>query len=132
MFHLALTFGLETDVVSGVQRMAGYIEEVAEGQGVENSLQMTLGISNGHSLYAFRYSTEGRSRTLFHSRSMQALQELHPGLRQLSRDVRVVVSEPFSDLTDLWEEIPESTVVIVEQGEAVPHPFVPQRSRLPT
>lgn len=132
MFYLALTFGLQDDVVAGVERMAGHIEEVAASQGIEDALQMTLGITNGERIWAFRYSTSGRSRTLYHSRSMEALQELHPGLRGLSRDIRVVVSEPFSDLTDLWEEIPESTVVIVEQGEAVPHPFVPQRSRLPT
>jgi glutamine amidotransferase len=129
MFFLALTFGLEEDVVGGVERMAGYVEEVAERHGIENPLQMTLGITDGRCLYAFRYSTEGRSRTLFHSRSMEALQELHPDLGDLSHDIRVVVSEPFSDLTDLWLEIPESTVMTVEKGEITPRPFVPQASR---
>jgi glutamine amidotransferase len=129
MFFLALTFGLEEDVVGGVERMAGYVEEVAERHGIENPLQMTLGITDGRCLYAFRYSTEGRSRTLFHSRSMEALQELHPDLADLSHNIRVVVSEPFSDLTDLWLEIPESTVMTVEKGEITPRPFVPQASR---
>lgn len=128
MFLLALTFGLQTDVIGSVERMAGYIEEVAARQEIENPLQMTLGISDGQRIYAFRYSTAGRSRTLFHSVSKEAIQELHPNVGELPDDLRIVVSEPFSDLTDLWVEIPESTVMIVEQGEVVPQPFTPRRS----
>ena len=129
MFYLALTFGMEKDVVGGVERMAGYIEHVAGKQGIENPLQMTLGISDGQRIYAFRYSTEGKSRTLFHSRSKEAIQELHPDVGKLPDDLRIIVSEPFSDLTDLWVEIPESTVMTVEKGEITPRPFVPQASR---
>jgi glutamine amidotransferase len=128
MFYLALTFGMQEDVIGGVERMVGFIEEVAERRGVENPLQMTLGISDGRRIYAFRYSSEGKSRTLFHSRSKEAIQELHPDVGELPDHLRIVVSEPFSDLTDLWVEIPESSVVIVEQGELLPQPFTPQRS----
>ena len=128
MFFLALTFGLKKDVVGSVQRMVGCIEEIAERSGVGNPLQMTLGISDGERIYAFRYSSEGASRTLFHSVSKQAIQELHPDVGKLPDDLRIIVSEPFSDLTDLWVEIPESSVVIVEHGEILPRPFAPQRS----
>lgn len=128
MFFLALTFGMQKDVVGGVERMVGCIEEVAERQGIENPLQMTLGISDGQRIYAFRYSSEGNSRTLFHSRSKEAIQELHPDVGELPDELRIVVSEPFSDLTDLWVEIPESSVLIVEHGELSPQPFAPQRS----
>lgn len=128
MFLLALTFGIQEDVVGGVERMAGHIEEVAAKHGIDNPLQMTLGISDGERIYAFRYSSEGKSRTLFHSVSKEAIQELHPDVGELPEDLRIVVSEPFSDLTDLWVEIPESSVVIVEQGEVSPLPFTPQRS----
>lgn len=108
--------------------MVGFIEEVAAKHDIENPLQMTLGISEGERIYAFRYSSEGRSRTLFHSVSKKAIQELHPDVGMLPDDLRIIVSEPFSDLTDLWVEIPESTVVVVEQGEVLPQPFTPQRS----
>lgn len=128
MFYLALTFGMQEDVIGGVERMVGFIEEVAERRGVENPLQMTLGVSDGRRIYAFRYSSEGKSRTLFHSRSKEAIQELHPDVGELPDHLRIVVSEPFSDLTDLWVEIPESSVVIVEQGELLPQAFTPQRS----
>jgi glutamine amidotransferase len=128
MFYLALTFGLQKNVIGGVERMVGFIEEVAAKHDIENPLQMTLGISEGERIYAFRYSSEGRSRTLFHSVSKKAIQELHPDVGMLPDDLRIIVSEPFSDLTDLWVEIPESTVVVVEQGEVLPQPFTPQRS----
>lgn len=128
MFYLALTFGMQKDVVGGVERMAGCIEEVAGRHGIENPLQMTLGISDGERIWAFRYSSEGASRTLFHSRSKEAIQELNPDVGGLPDDLRIVVSEPFSDLTDLWVEIPESSVVIVDHGELRPQAFTPQRS----
>ena len=128
MFFLALTFGMQEDVVGGVERMVGIIEDVAGKHGIQNPLQMTLGISDGRRIYAFRYSSEGKSRTLFHSRSKEAIQELHPDVGELPDELRIVVSEPFSDLTDLWVEIPESSVLIVEHGELSPQPFAPQRS----
>lgn len=108
--------------------MVGFIEEVAARHDIENPLQMTLGISDGERIFAFRYSSEGKSRTLFHSVSKEAIQELHPDVGELPDDLRIVVSEPFSDLTDLWVEIPESSVVIVDHGELIPQTFTPQRS----
>ncbi|MGB5295970.1 MAG: class II glutamine amidotransferase [Thermoanaerobaculia bacterium] len=131
MFFLALTFGMQEDVVGGIERMVGFIEDVAGKHGIQNPLQMTLGISDGRRIYAFRYSSEGKSRTLFHSRSKEAIQELHPDVGELPDELRIVVSEPFSDLTDLWVEIPESSVLIVEHGELSPQPFAPQRSHQP-
>lgn len=75
---------------------------------------------------AIRYSTERRSRTLFHSKSMQALHEVYPDLKRFSLDARAVVSEPLTDLSDQWEEIPESVAVIVYRGEVETHAFEPR------
>ena len=98
MFFLALTFGMANDVTKGVARMVGFVEKVGREQGIENPVQMSLGICDGQSLYAFRYSTEGQSRSLFHSTSMDALRGIAPHLEDFSDDARAVVSEPLSDL----------------------------------
>src|SRR2546427_8091531 len=66
-FHLALTFGLESDPPAAVARAVGLIEAVGERHGVEHPIQMTVATTNGESLWAFRYSSEGRSRSLFYS-----------------------------------------------------------------
>ena len=92
MFFLALSFGMADDVALGVSRMVGFIERLGVEKDIENPIQMSLGICDGQSLYAFRYSTEGQSRSLFHSIEIKALRELAPHLEAFSDDVRLVVS----------------------------------------
>jgi glutamine amidotransferase len=116
MFYLTLTFGLENDVVAGVERMVGYVESVGRNAEIEDPIQMTLGISDGERLYAFRYSSEHHSRSLFHSKDVESLREFYPVAERLSDDAIAVVSEPLSDLTGVWEEIPESSVMISGGG----------------
>jgi predicted glutamine amidotransferase len=128
MFHLALTFGLEDDALGALERAVGFIEATARARGIEGPVQMTVGMSDGERLWAVRYSTMHRSRTLFVSQDVAALRHLHPEsprLAQLSDDDRVVVSEPFGDLPGAWIEIPESTAVIVQPGADETRPFRP-------
>ncbi len=125
LFLLALTFGMEGDVAAGVARMAGFIEHLAEEHGVEEALQMTLGISDGESLYAVRYSTAGKSRSLFHSASRDATEEIAPDAGRFSRNARAIVSEPLSDLEEEWIPVPESTFLTITGGNVSCGPFAP-------
>jgi len=125
MFLLALSFGMEGDVHAGIARMAGLVEHLAELRGVENALQMTLGISDGESLYAVRYSTAGESRSLFHSASRDATMEIAPDAGPFSRDARAIVSEPLSELATEWIPVPEASFVRITKGEVSCEPFAP-------
>ena len=125
MMYLALTFGLEENVETAVARMVGFVEQTGRAAGVEYPMQMTLGISDGERLYAFRYSTLGESRTLFISRSIAALEEIHPEVGKFPQDAIAIVSEPLSDLSGVWEEIPESSLVVCGDGEREIRPFAP-------
>jgi glutamine amidotransferase len=125
MFHLALTFGLEEDPVGGLERMVGFVEETGRAAGIEHPMQMTIGLTNGHRLYAVRYSSDQASRTLYHSRNMGALREINPMFERFSEDAIVVVSEPLNDVMEYWAEIPESTLVTVEGCDVQTHPFRP-------
>jgi glutamine amidotransferase len=125
MFMLALSFGMEADVQAGVSRMAGLVEHVAKEQGVENALQMTLGISDGESLYAFRYSTEGNSRSLYYSASRDATAEIAPAAGRFSRGARAIVSEPLSDLEADWVPVPEASFLKITGGKISCVPFTP-------
>lgn len=127
MFHLALTFGLESEPLAALERMAGLVETTGASHAVEHPLQMTLGLSDGQRLYAVRYSSERRSRTLYHSKSMEALRRINPELERFSTDARAIVSEPLSDMTDHWTEIPESSAIVIEGGEISTHAFEPRR-----
>ena len=107
--------------------MAGLVEQVAEERGVKSALQMTLGISDGESLYAVRYSTEGNSRSLFHSASRDATAEIAPELSRFSRGARAIVSEPLSDLEQDWVPVPEASFLRITGGKVSCEPFTPIR-----
>ena len=85
MFYLALTFGLESDPVAAVERMVGFVEDTGRRHGVEQPIQMTIGTTDGRSVYAFRYSSEGDSRSLYFSTRMDALQGAPSGYRRTRR-----------------------------------------------
>src|SRR6185436_18382995 len=94
-FFLALTLGLEDDPPGAVERAVGLIEQTGRGYGVEHPIQMTVATSDGNQVWAFRYSSEGQSRSLFYSTNMPALRALYPDLeaiRGLSDESRLIVS----------------------------------------
>jgi predicted glutamine amidotransferase len=128
LFYLALTFGLEADPLGAVERAVGYIENTAREYEIEHPVQMTLGFSDGERLYAVRYSTEHKSRTLFVSEDVAAVRALHPEnarFQTMTDEDRVVVSEPVSDLPGIWREVPESTALIIQPGPDEQREFVP-------
>jgi glutamine amidotransferase len=130
MFYLALHFGMDRDVYAGVTRMVGFVEKVGHQAAIEHPIQMTLGITDGARLYAIRYSSEHDSRTLYYSKDIAAIRDMVPPHRQdhmdrIGNDARSIVSEPFSDLPEIWQEIPESTFVQIESGDVACRDFVP-------
>jgi predicted glutamine amidotransferase len=128
LFHLALTFGLEVDVPTAVERAAARVEEAGRDHGVVYPLQMTVAVTDGETTWAFRYSSEGRSRSLFHSTDITTLREQYPDnptLHGLSAGTRLVVSEPLGDLHGAWREVPESSCLVVHGGVEELRPFAP-------
>ena len=128
LFHLALTYGLEQDPIAALEQAIGFVEATAAAHGIENAVQASLGLTDGERLWAFRYSTEHRSRTLFVSAEASAIHSLYPENERLQRfreEDRIVVSEPIADLEGVWHEIPESTVLIVQPGPDEQRPFTP-------
>lgn len=128
-FYLALTFGLQDDPPAAVEAAVGLIEEVGEQHGVEHPIQMTVATTNGDKLWAFRYSSQRDSRSLFYSTELATVLKLHPeleNLKGLSDETRLVVSEPLRDLPGVWNEVPESTYGIVQEGQDELRPFKPK------
>ncbi len=129
MFYLALTFGLEEDPPGAVARMVGVVERVGREHSVEYPIQMTVAVSDGTTVWAFRYSSQGSSRSLFYSTRVDSLRKLHPDmpfLQEVSDETRLVVSEPLGDLPGAWNEIPESCYGVVHAGTDALCPFTPE------
>jgi predicted glutamine amidotransferase len=130
VFHLAVTFGLEDDPIGALERAVGFIEAVAERHGVSDPVQASFGVTDGESLWAVRYATADKPRSLFASADADSVRHLYPDnprFQRLTPDDRLIVSEPFSDLPGLWQEIPPSTAVTVRRGGVLEEtPFHPQ------
>jgi glutamine amidotransferase len=127
-FFLALTFGLEDDPPGAVARAVGLIEDVGRRHGTEHPIQMTVATTDGERIWAFRYSSEGRSRSLFFSSAIDALRKLYPQMELFQRvndETRLVVSEPLGDLPGAWNEVPESSWGVVQPGEDRLERFTP-------
>ena len=134
-FFLALTLGLEDDPPGAVSRAVGLIEETGRRHGVEHPIQMTVATTDGRSVWAFRYSSEHDSRSLFYSTDVATLRTAHPELEVLAKvsdESRLIVSEPLRDLPGAWNTVPESSYGVVQAGEDELHPFEPQVPSRPT
>ena len=129
LFNLALTFGQADNPPGAVARTIGFIEARGQQHGVRYPFQGTIATTNGESIWAFRYSTEGKSRSLFFNRDVRMLRELYPEreiLRQVSHDARLVVSEPVGDLPGAWIEVPEASYGVVSKGHDELMSFAPR------
>ena len=129
LFYLALSFGLEDDPPSAIEHAVGLVEAVAERHGVPHPFQGTIATSDGESVWAFRYSSERSSRSLFYTTDVPTLRELYPertDLHGFSDDARLIVSEPLGDVAGVWNEVPESTYGIVSPDHAEMRPFKPK------
>ena len=128
LFYLALTLGLEADPPGAVARAIGFVEAVGHRHGVEYPIQGTIATSDGKSVWAFRYSSEGNSRTLFYSTAVETLRGLYPDneiFQRVGDESRLVVSEPLGTLPGVWNAVPESSYGVIQPGPDELHPFEP-------
>jgi predicted glutamine amidotransferase len=120
LFYIALTFGLEDDPPEAVARAIGLVEEVGHAKGVKYPFQGTIATTDGERTWAFRYSSEGKSRSLFFTSSVPTVRRLYPDLPildEVSDTTRLIVSEPIGNAPGAWNEVPESSYGVVGAGD---------------
>lgn len=126
LFYLALTFGLKDDAPAALSRMIGHVEHARQSASIKQPLFFSACVTDGQRLWAVRYSSNNESRTLFHSSHLHALHDLDGTYGSLPSHATIVVSEPLDDLTEHWQEVPESSLLTVEQGTASVTAFKPE------
>ncbi len=128
MFYLALTLGLEQDPPGALSRMAGFVERVAKKHGVPETLWMTLGLTDGQTLYALRYASDGEAPTLYYTRDVEDVYKINPDLEgKFSIDTRFIASEPTGKARELWLTVPQSSFLKVTGSQIEVTPFRPSR-----
>jgi predicted glutamine amidotransferase len=128
LFYLALTFGLQDDPPAAIERAIGLVEAVGSRLGVPHPFQGTIATTDGETTWAVRYSSEGKSRSLYYTTDVPTLRKLYPErqlLQELSTDARLIVSEPLGDVAGVWNEVPEATCGVVGRGHDEMRPFRP-------
>lgn len=127
LFYLALTLGLRDDPIGAMGEAVRRVEEVGASKGIRFPMQGTMALSDGATLWAFRYSTAHRSRSLYHSVAIPELRELYPDAARLDvfgDKAKVVVSEPLNDLPGAFLEVEESAVAILNDDGYHHEPFL--------
>ena len=108
-------------LVRDVQRL---LPTLRRGNGYD-----TAGQKSSVQIWAFRYSSETKSRSLFYTTDLPTLRRLHPEmqvLQEFSDDARLIVSEPLGDVAGVWDEVPESSWGVVGPDREEVPPFRPR------
>jgi predicted glutamine amidotransferase len=128
MFYLALTFGLQDDPQAALERMVWFIERAAAAAGIDDPVQMSVGVLTKDTLVGVRYATRSTPRTLYHSNDVETLRQMYPDfadLRLVPGDAHIVMSEPLGTLPGAWSELPISTAVHLTRGTLDIREFTP-------
>ena len=118
-FFLALTLGLEENPPEAVERAVGLIETVARARGIEEPVRMSVAVSDGENIWAFRYASKNVPPSLYYSTTVGTLREMHPDVsifQTLSPESRLVVSEPLGSRVGAWNEVPSSHYGVIREG----------------
>ncbi len=126
LFFLALTFGLRDDPPAALARTIGHVERARQSAGIEQPIQFSACVTDGSRIWTVRYSSNGQSRTQYHSKHIHALRDIHGAYEPLAEGAVIVLSEPLDELTEHWEEVPESSSLLVEDGQTTIQSFSPQ------
>jgi len=74
---------------------------------------------------ASRYSSEPRPLAVLQHQGPRPAPAVSR-LRQVAEETRLVASEPLGDLAGAWNEVPESSYGIVQEGQDELLPFTPR------
>lgn len=120
IFYLMLSNGLDGDPVGAIALTVGQIGEVMAAAGVAEPFRFTAAATEGRRIFAVRYSSDGRSPSLFYGRPQVEDADLS------CQPQAMILSEPLDAISANWIEVPESHLLIAEAGRiAAVMPFVP-------
>jgi predicted glutamine amidotransferase len=111
LFLAAMGFGLEHDPPAAIGAMLAAVRTEMERAGISQALRFAAALTDGHTLWAFRWSSDARPPTLYY-------RSVEEGL--------VVVSEPTDEDHATWHAVAPNSVLIAAPGRALEiKPFDP-------
>jgi ergothioneine biosynthesis protein EgtC len=111
MFLAIVGAGVEDDPIEATKRIMRKLTDMVVEGGEDYALRFTAALSDGRTIYAFRYAAKDDTNSLYYRRGDEGT---------------VVASEPLEGDRSQWMATPENCVLVVEQGKAPQvYPFVP-------
>lgn len=126
LFFLALTFGLRDDPPLALARTVSHVEQASNAANIESPFRFSACTTDGHRIWAVRYSSDNNLRTLYHSQHIRALRDIHGTYEPLPYDSVIVLSEPLDEMTEHWEPLQEASLLEIDGGTATITAFTPR------
>jgi glutamine amidotransferase len=101
---VAMADGLKEDPAAAIGRTLGRLYAMMQEGGVTAALRFTAALTDGASIWAFRWASDDRPPSLYWREDARGL---------------IVVSEPIDTETAYWQAIPAGHYVVAEPGEPV-------------
>jgi predicted glutamine amidotransferase len=121
-FLLCLTYGLETDVKSAVEKTILTFRQVAQARGTDGQLNLSCALSDGETLYTIRYAENTPMKSQFYSTHSEWLFDFTGHQNHTLKDSVLFLSEPVG-LGEKWVEAPENSLAVTRDGVVTPEPL---------
>lgn len=119
IFLLLIHYGVAEDPLNAMRQLLKAIKTINDNER-DNAYRMACIMSNGHTLYAWRISSDQRSPSLYYKQ-----QQVQTGIRQTPNII--IASEPIDDDTDQWQPVAENCLLTVDSNELALMSVTPDR-----
>jgi predicted glutamine amidotransferase len=110
IFLLLLAHGFESNAESAFAEVVDLVEHQLAASSVNEPFRFTAAMSDGETLHAIRYASDGRPPTLY----------LNARGR---REGALAVSEPIDDASIGWDSVPPQSLVRIDRADVEIRPF---------
>lgn len=102
IFLAAMARGAKEDAAGALHSVLTDIRAMTNAAGITEALRFAAAFTNGETLWAFRWACDEKAPTLYWREDANGLH---------------VVSEPWDELRESWNAIPQGSVLVAEKGK---------------
>ncbi len=123
-FLLFLTLGGERDPAAGFARTVEAVQAIMAQAGIDEPLRITAALSDGQSIHALRYASDGKAPSLYYGCGVH-LDDGDDSTTDGTGNSVLILSEPLDQDRAQWQEVPQSHLLIAGDGAVSLSPFAP-------
>lgn len=121
-FYLLLGNGLDQDPGAAFVATVAQVRDIMTAAGVTEPLKMAAVVSDGQTITALRYASDGLAPSLFYGCGIMPRDGAGATLEPAGNSV-LVLSEPLDHAAEQWLEVPDSHMLLAGGGGVAVLPF---------